>query len=431
MRERKGLDTRHPETPVGASDRPFSTPQFAGSNGAGGELPGRIEVPEEIGSGDFAEATGEQLEHVLMLDTWRQGEDLSGVYERIEREVVDALKQESEIRRHIRETVFPIIDRRPHAPKNAGVYSVSVDQIREAQEKVLFNGCVEACDGTVAVHDTLPLTIVQIGVSLVSYAGEQGSWVQRIFRRDIRERGRDPVAEAIDILERRERRAGLGRVRRGDVLTELLRRGLMTYSERAVLLEKSTARWRMGHGQPAPYELLTGSGSMDLLLKSLDVLRGLMLDHKRYVFVPSEPSERALLTLGDALLPYEFAIVDTAKTRMHDMIFRGHLRGVHRDAAEQFYEDVAPRTVVGVYRTSRSVPPYVFYAHEDHAEDAALIAMADSVLQAHRGFPVLIDIAHSACESTFGAGSFQATIQASYAASGQPLEFLRERETRR
>ena len=416
-------------TPKGGDPRSAGAPPHEIEEVVAG-LPGRLDVPEEINPEEFAEATGEGIERVLALDTWRQGEDLAGVYDRIEQEVAEALEQENDIRRHIRETVFPMIRNRPHAPRDAGVYRVTAGQIREAQEKVLFNSGVEACDGTVAVHDTLPLTIVQIGVSLVSYAGEQGSWVQRIFRRDIRDRGRDPIAEALDILERREQRAGLGRTRRGDVLTELLRRGLMTYSERAVLVEKASAPWRMGHGQPAPYELVTGSGSMDLLHASLAVLRELMLQRQRFVFVPSEPSERALLTLGDALLPYEFAIVDTLKTRLYDVIFRGHLRGEHLRAAESFYRDVAHKTVVGVYRTSRSVPPYVFYAHEDHAQDAALIAMADSVLQAHRGFPVLIDIAHSACESTFGAASFQGTIQASYAATGRPLSYLRERETR-
>jgi hypothetical protein len=393
-------------------------------------VPGRYAEALEVDAAEFQEATGERIEQVLALDTWRQGEDLAGVYDRIEREVSEALHKESEIRKHIREHVFPVIGSRAVAPRGAGVYRVTANQIKEAQEKVLFNGGVEACDGTVAVHDTLPLTIIQIGVSLVSYAGEQGSWVQRIFRRDIRQHGRDPIAEALDILERRQQRAGLGRSARGDVLSELLRRGLMTYSERAVLLKKSSAPWRMGHGQPAPYELITGSGNMELLHASLGVLRELMLDHQRYIFVPSEPRERVLLTLGEGLLPYEFAIVETLERRLVDVIEKGNLRGADREAAASFFEDVAPKTVIGVYRTSESVPPYIFYAHEDHAEDAALIAMADSVLQAHRGFPVLIDIAHSACDATFGPGAFRSTIEASYAASGEPLAFLRERETR-
>jgi hypothetical protein len=296
------------------------------------------------------------------------------------------------------------------------------------QEKALFNGGVEACDGTIAYHDTLPLTIAQIGVCLVSYAGEQGSWVQRIFRRDLRDRARDPVDRVLETLERRKRRSGVDDARRTDVLSELLRRGLMTYAERAVLLEKARAPWRMGHGQPAPYELLTGSGNMELLLASLDALRRLLLDHKRVVFVPSAPADRVLLTIGEALHPLEFAIVEALGPRIRDVIVRGNLRGRYRDAAVEFYDDVASQFVVGVFRASDSVPPYLFYAHVDHAQEAALVAMADSVLQAHRGFPVLIDLADSACRSTFG--GFESTVQASYGASGRPLAYLRERETR-
>ena len=85
----------------------------------------------------------------------------------------------------------------------------------------------------------------------------------------------------------------------------------MTFAERLILTHKSNAPWRMGHGQPAPYELLTGSGSMEFLRAALDLLRQLILDQQKFVFVPSAPSDRRLLTIGHALRPLEFAIVDT------------------------------------------------------------------------------------------------------------------------
>ncbi|MGH7719592.1 MAG: hypothetical protein ACREON_12215 [Gemmatimonadaceae bacterium] len=422
--------TPAPEEPLGAG--PGRAPEIPGRPPGEPEdipeIPGADEPPAEIDGAEFRAATGEDIGHILSLDSWRQGPDLAGVYERLERELAEAFDQEDDLRRSLRKTIFPLISSLAHAPPGAGVYQATPADIREVQEKALFNGGVEACDGTSTFCDTLPLTIVQIGVCLVSYAGEQGSWVQRIFRRDIRNRGKNPVDEAFEILQRRHRRAGLGRTGNKDVMSELLRRGLMTYSERAVLLEKSSAPWRLGHGQPAPYELLTGSGSMELLMTGLDVLRRLLLDHKRFVFVPSEPAERDLLTIGDALRPLEFAIVDPIGPRIHDVIHKGNLRGSYRDAALAFYRDAAPQIVVGVYRASRSVPPYIFYAHVDHAEEAALIAMADSVLQEHRGFPTLIDLADSACRSTFG--GFDSTVQASYAASGRPLAYMRERQTR-
>ena len=74
----------------------------------------------------------------------------------------------------------------------------------------------------------------------------------------------------------------------------------MTYAERATLLQRSEAAWRMGHGNIVPYELLTGSGSMALLTASLKVLRNLVA-YQQFVFVPSSIKDRLLLTIGHAL----------------------------------------------------------------------------------------------------------------------------------
>lgn len=214
---------------------------------------------------EFQDAFGEKLSQTLDLNTWDAGAQLAEVFDRLDKEVSDALEREDRIRKAVREVVFPTITSRTNAPGDAGVFQATTTQLRSTQAHVLFNGGTEGCDGTATVHDTLPLTIAQIGVCLVSYLGEHGSWVQRLFRRDLRVRGLDPVQEAVAVLERRAARSGLGQPSAHDKLTELGRRGIMTYAERAVLLQKSTAPWRMGHGNPAPYELLTGSGSMDLL----------------------------------------------------------------------------------------------------------------------------------------------------------------------
>jgi hypothetical protein len=75
-------------------------------------------------------------------------------------------------------------------------------------------------------------------------------------------------------------------------------------------------------------------------------------------------------------------------------------------------------------------PPQVFYAHADHAHEAALIAIADSVLQEHRGFPMLIDLADTVCGSTFGADSFGALTELAYVEAGAPYQYSPERQTR-
>jgi hypothetical protein len=86
--------------------------------------------------------------------------------------------------------------------------------------------------------------------------------------------------------------------------------------------------------------------------------------------------------------------------------------------------------VVGLFRVWEAAPPYLFYAHIDRAEMAVHIAMADSMLQEHRGFPMLIDLADTVCKTTFGVDSFIPSVQTAYAEADQPFRFLGERETR-
>ena len=131
---------------------------------------------------EYAVAHGERLTTTLDLDTWLPGADLVEMQERIHQEISDALDQEKETERHIREQIFPVL--RERGVPDGGVYTVPLERVEKVQRQLLFNGAVEAVDGTVVTHDTLPVTITQIGVCLVSYSGDQGSWVHRLFRRD-------------------------------------------------------------------------------------------------------------------------------------------------------------------------------------------------------------------------------------------------------
>lgn len=380
---------------------------------------------------EFEEAYGEPFDRTLNLDTWIHGEDLMEMYGRMEQEIADAVIMEDSYRKIIREEVFSKIKDSPSAPRNAGVYPVRKEDLEKVHTGLLFNGGVEACDGTSVVHDTLPLTITQIGVSLVSYNGDQGTWAHRLFRRDLRSKMTDPVDEVLTVLERREKResSGLG----GEKLSELARRGIMTYAERAILKEKSKALWRMGHGNLVAYELITGlwASKKERMRLSLDLIDW-FVKYKRFVFVPSAPRKRHWLMIGNALKPMEYAIIQTLKPEIENMLDSGGYRddsGV-RPLMKSFANDVAPQIVVGLYRVWESAPPYLFYAHVDNAEMAAHIAMADSLLQEHRGFPMLIDLADTICSTTFGLDTFVSPIQTAYAESGQPFTYLGERETR-
>lgn len=388
--------------------------------------------PLTVEADEYEEATGEALERTLDLDTWRLGEDLAELYSRLGNEIEQAIHQEERSNGQIRREVFPKLRNRPGAPAIAGVYQAREQMIEHVHQALLFNGAVEACDGTSVVHDTLAVTIAQIGVCSVSYQGNQGSWVHHLYRRDLRTTGLDPVEEALELLERRKKRDGLGDFQsRRDKLSELTRRGIMTYAERAVLMEKSTAPWRMGHGNPFAYELLTGSGMHELVGKSIVLLEKLVA-HEKFVFVASEPSDRFLLMLGNALRPLEYAIFDDMSGSIEKLL-DGHYTGEwrqYRGAIQNFAQKEGRRVIRGVFRSSLISPPQMFYAHADCAHEAVLVAMADSTLLEHRGFPMLLDIADRTCASTFGADSFVSSIQSAYTEAGSPYRYTTERQTR-
>lgn len=391
---------------------------------------GSLEKPDaELA--EFEAAFGERFTDALDLSTWTLGEDLAATLDRLEQEVAEALRWEDESRKAVREIIFPRISTAPDAPPNAGLYQARRNHLEKIHTGLLFNGGVEACDGTSVAHDTLPITITQIGVCLVSYNGQQGAWAHRLYRRDLRAKLSDPVDEVMAMLERRERREAVGQD--GDSVSELARRGIMAYAERAILREKSSAIWRMGHGSPAPYELLTGlwSSQRDRIRISLDLIRW-YVEHKRFIFVPSAPRKRHWLTIGNALRPLEFVIIQTLRPEIEVMIENGGYRegsGVKQEM-EKFRDEVAPEIVIGLYRAWEAAPPYLFYAHRDNAEMAAHIALADSLLQEHRGFPLLIDLADTVCRTTFGADNFTSSVRMAYANAGQPFRYLGERETR-
>lgn len=423
------------------TDAPRKRPTTPLSEGAAAPSPlaeTAEQLPSEtaaLSADDYEVAHGEKLSDTLNLDTWRPGADLGEMYARLEREVAEAVGKESEYQQQIRKKIFPLLRSRSGAPPGGGVYQVPLARLEEVHRKILFNGAVEACDGTVSAHDTLPVTITQIGVCLVSYQGNQGSWVHRLFRRDLRTSSRkDLVEETMELLERRRKRSGIEQKSAHDLLTDLARRGIMAYAERAVLLERSAATWRMGHGNPTPYELVTGSGMPQLLRASLVLMNRLVLEHERFVFVPSATGARELETIGNALQPLEYAIIDTneeALTRIAEGHYRGEAWEELRDAVRSFVSECGPKVVTGMYRASRLSKAQMFYAHVRHAHEAALIALADSVLQEHRGFPMLIDLADGVCKAAFGTDTFAASTQLAYAQAGEPFRYMSERSTRR
>ena len=135
-------------------------------------------------SNDFQRMFGERLDDVLDIERWRPGQDLAELYDRLSAEVAEAVQFETNVRRVVRTRFFPQI--RTATVPQSGVYRVSPSDIEHAHKHSLFNGAVEACDANLNGYDTLPITILQIGVSLVRYNGSESTWVNRLFRRDLR-----------------------------------------------------------------------------------------------------------------------------------------------------------------------------------------------------------------------------------------------------
>lgn len=392
------------------------------------------ESPSPSRADDVTAALGEPLAHVLDMNTWRAGADLAELYGSLREVVAESVEQERRTRDPIRQMVFSRLGAGAdtHAPKSAGLYRLHPEEVEEVHRNLLFNGATECCDGTMAVHEAVVLAVIQIGVSLVAYQGAQGAWVQRFYRRDVHAQYRDPVAEALALLERRSRPDNDEAT--GQPYTRLFGRALMEYAERAALTHFSQATWRMGHGNPVPLMMMLPT-TPDLLRAGLSVLRQLILEHRRFVYVTSEPADRLLLTLGNALHPLEFAIVETLTSQYPDARLerlaetqKGHKHEV--GIIQQFLKEVRAEVVIGVFRADRHSPARVFYAHKDFACEAAALAIADSVLQPNRGFPMLIDLADLVCRNTFDAGSFRGSLHDAYAAAGEPSRYLGERETR-
>lgn len=380
--------------------------------------------------GEFEAQLGEPLEQVLDRQTWRQGDQLDQTYARLEAEVREGLDQEARISAEIVRRVLPLISHRTNAPKGAGRFKASLNEVKWLHSHLLFNGATVAADGTVVAHETMLLTIAQIGVCIVNYSGATNEFHKQLFRRDVRLNSGDVVGEMVALLEARQRRASLGYEDPRDELNQLMRRGVMAYAERGFLLDNAQGKWIMGHGSPVPRELLAVS-SQTVLTNSLDVLRELVLGHQKFVYVPSEPREMLIRTLGNSLQPLEFLIVDTLYDQMDSWVQEGNYSREMGRRIRQFIEEVGRQIIRGVYRASAHSPACVFYAHIDHAQEAALLALADSVLQEHRGFPMLLELADTLCRVSFEPASFRNVVQQSYARAGQPFRYLSERETRR
>jgi hypothetical protein len=380
-------------------------------------------------SAEYQRATGEAIETTLDIESWLPADRYIQTIGRLQQEIDASLADAAATNAAIREQILPALKGRKGAPSCGGHFKTDIAALREVHRNVLFNGLVCAVDGTSVVFQTLPLTIVQVGVAAVNYMGDNGTWGHRVYRRDVKLQGDDAITQALAALESQAKRD-----ESGEHMSDMLRRAMMTYGERVVLADKTDKPWRLGHGNPLPKELLTGSGFPEVITMSVPVLRRLLLENEQVVFVPSSTGNRLLRTVGDALLPLEYAIVTDFADYLHGIIEEGHYGekkfGEAKAQLDVLYGDIKNELVMGAFRVSPHSPAQVFFAHRNRAHEAAHIAMADSLLVDFRGFPMLLDIADHICSGMFPSDVLMRPASAAYAMGARPTQYQSERATR-
>ncbi|WP_224366241.1 hypothetical protein [Hyalangium versicolor] len=390
-------------------------------SGSGGQ--GRF-----IGDDDYKSSFKEELEKTLDLETWSIGLDIERLIDDIRGQVSHSSTAEEDIQATVRAGILGNLKEYTRLDV-AGVYQASEERLRTVFEALLFPGRVEAVSSIVASHDSLPLGITQLGVAVVGYGGMSGTFSQRLFRKELSTEDEDPIRAAMECMGARHERSGTGR---RDMVSALARRGLRDYAERAILLDKSQAEWRIGQGNPCSQGLLTGSGYPRLLMASLKMLSRLIGGHKKFVFVPHAMEERGYLTLGHALRPGEYAIIKTLESdSAHAMEGWSYPNEEYRGAALSFVRKYCGDILIGLFRASEHAPPSLFFAHREHVHVAAHIVMADSLIHPRRGFPMLLEVADSSCRGVFGTDSFQGLVQDAFTRAGGKYQYINERRWQR
>jgi hypothetical protein len=402
----------------------MSTPTLSASMNAPPPLvvtdPERFLTAEAI-----SQALGQSVRQALDLEGWDQSLGLEKLLDQVPRAVGRSVAREQRLYAHIRRHVLPRLRAFPDSPAAAGVYRVQERHLRDARRNLLLSGATAAADGVGAGHEGLAATLVALGIALVRYDGALRSWRTTFLRHDFDARVRRPLDEIRGVLDRRARRRAEDGER--DRLTYLMRRAFMAAAERKALLERGAARWRMGHGVPAPLELLTGSGSMELIDEVLPVLEALLLTEKRWVFLPDWSANPALLTLANALEPGQLAVLQKGKPALEDLVERGTFDAARKRRVEAFAARAGEAFVVGGFRATADAPAQLFFAHAEHALQAGTLALADAALQPHKGFPLLLELARLAAHNGLGVEAFNGLVEAAYAKASARGLFTRGR----
>jgi hypothetical protein len=156
---------------------------------------------------DFDKGIREAIDDALNIAQWTAGERMGDLEERLEREVETAIAHEDKMAPRVLDMVRNHISEAPDASCESGIYSVKPEQITAACRSVLFNGLVEACDGTRVTYETLPISVIQIGLCMTSYLddGAPTSIGHRLFRHDMVRANGNVTDQVMAFIQQRSR----------------------------------------------------------------------------------------------------------------------------------------------------------------------------------------------------------------------------------
>ena len=362
----------------------------------------------------FQQAFGVDFNDTIDIDKWNSGFDLAKFIPKIEEDWIKVKSRQSSNQKTIRESFFPRIKelaRVPHAGLCENVSEIK-DLVEKVQKGFLFNGAVTACASTIASYQTVPLTISQIGVCLINYERQSGTYTHTLIRSpELRYENSDSLKNLVNLFERRKNEDdGQNKERK---MSEIAVRGIRAYMERLLLLERKNekSKWILGNGEPMPHELMRGfwAGKREQSEKSLGLIKKIV-EHQRFVYVQGCEKFEDLWMFGDALLPFEYLVIDSLENILTQRIISGNIRPPIRDDYMNFAKEIGSKIVQGIYRVSSQGEPQIFYGHIDHIRTAALVAMADSIFQLYRGRPMLLDLASNICQMSFNQNDLVSTI---------------------
>jgi hypothetical protein len=365
------------------------------------------------------EALGQSLRQALDLEQWDDHAGLQVMMDRIPAAIRKSVVAERQLHIDIRANILQKLKSLTDTPTMAGVYSVDDAHLKAARRNILLAGRITAVDAANTGHDGVTTSLVAVGVCMTRYDTAMHSWRTTFLRQDYQANHTDVVTGLKEFLDKRQSQ---GSVDQRDNMTNLLRRGITASMERKALLLRTNTPWRLGHGVPTPLEILTGSGSMELIDEMIPTLEQLLLQHKRWVFVSERDASRVLLTIAGALRPGQIAILQKGKLVLQKMVERGTYDSVRKANVLDFAERLGEAMVVGGFRATPQAPAQLFFAHAEHALEAGVIALADAALQPQRGYPLLLELARLGAKSGLGIESFGSLVEAAYSkeqASGQ------------